>query len=443
MPKTPDVFIGKETAKAINNWGMGVTPPALVKAYAQVKKAALLGGNDTSPTLPESTFNKIIEVIDRIINGEYNYLFKIPLKQGGAGTSLNMNLNEVITHLVNLELGDNCVHYLEDINKFQSTNDTFNSAVTIIFLQDLDYIEKMVIELQEILVDKETSFSDTLISGRTEMMSALPLTLGQVFASYAGSIERDRWRFNKVKERIRPSVLGGTAIGTCFGAPSKYLFSTEKHLRAITGLSLPRSQNLTSDISMADKFVEAASVYDILSNTLFKISSDFTYYVSIGEFIHPEMQYGSSIMPMKVNPVLLEFTKGLALDISLESRKINEFSRNGQLQLNAFLPFVLEAEQSIFDSVKKAINSIILFITNFKVDSSVLLSNLLCSGAMVNSLRPYCSYDNLKILSRIIKDLKPKTLNDLKDIIVKNSELTKEFLDEYLKPGGFTSFLKV
>lgn len=435
-------FIGTETAKAVGNWGLGMTPSALVKAYAEVKKAALLGINDVTSRFKPELFIVLIEVLDEIIGGKHNNLFVLPLKQGGAGTSLNMNLNEVITHLVNTRVKKETVDYIEDINLYQSTNDTFNTAVTIVFLRHIHTIEKMVIELQEILVEKEQVYSDILITGRTEMMGALPMTLGQVFASYAGSIERDRWRFNKIKERIRPSVLGGTALGTCFSAPAKYLFSAEKHLRAITGLSLPRSQNMTCDISMADKYVEAGFVYDNLSNTLFKMASDFTFYVSNGEITHPEMQYGSSIMPMKINPVLLEFVKGLSIDISLESRKISEYSRNGQLQLNAFLPFILDSELSIFSSTEKALNSIMLFIGNVKVNRDKISDNLFNSGAFVNSLRPYCSYNKLKELGRIVTKDKPSNRNDLFKIIEEHSDLDREFLDEYMRPGGFTSYLR-
>lgn len=437
----PD-FIGSETKKAIQNWGVGQTPSCLIKAYAEVKKAALSAVNDITETFPGNIFEIIVEVLDEIIDGQHNTLFPLPLKQGGAGTSLNMNLNEVISHLVNNRSEGLEVDFLEHINKYQSTNDTFNTAVTIVFLRHLDSIEKMVIELQEILVEKETQFSDLLITGRTEMMSALPMTLGQIFASYAGSIERDRWRFNKIKERVRPSVLGGTAMGTCFSAPSKYLFAAEKHLRAITGLSLPRSQNMTSEISMADKYVEAASVYDTLSNSLFKISSDFILYVSRGEFIHPELQYGSSIMPMKINPVLLEFVKGLSIDISLESRKIGEYSRNGQLQLNAFLPFILESEISIYSSLVKALDAIILFISNSKIDRNIISGNLYNSGAIINSLRPYCKYDQLKKLSDIFMDEKPQTIEEIIDLIEITTGLKRGFLEDYLKPGGFTSYLK-
>ncbi|OQY39610.1 MAG: hypothetical protein B6229_03350 [Spirochaetaceae bacterium 4572_7] len=278
-------FVGIETQKAIDNWGVGQTPPELIKAY---------------------------EVLDQIIAGEHNNLFLIPLKQGGAGTSLNMNMNEVITYLVNNQSIDEKVDYLEDINRFQSTNDTFNTAVTIVFLRHLEQAEALVVELQEALVEKETSGSSKVIIGRTELQSALPMTISQLFSSYTGAIERDRWRFNKVKERVRCSTLGGTAIGTCFSAPSKYIFAVELELRAITGLSLPRSQNLPSDISMCDKFAEAASVYDVLSGNLFKIASDFMLYTFNGELSHPELQCGSTIMPTKINPVLLEYIKGLS-----------------------------------------------------------------------------------------------------------------------------------
>ncbi|MBN2617317.1 MAG: fumarate lyase [Spirochaetales bacterium] len=435
-------FKGSETFKALQNWGVGATPPCLVKAYAQVKKAALLAANEVNPSISELIFNKTIRVIDQIINGEFNHLFKLPLKQGGAGTSLNMNMNEVIAHIVNAELGDNSVNYLDDINRYQSTNDTFNTAVTIIFLTHLDFIEKMVIELQEILVEKEGAYSGILITGRTEMQSALPMTLGQVFSSYAGSIERDRWRFSKVKERVRSSVLGGTALGTCFSAPSKYLFAAERHLRKITGLSLPRSQNLVSDISMCDKFVEAASVYNALANSLFKISSDFILYVFTGEIEHPHMQYGSTIMPMKINPVLLEFVKGLSIDISFETGKINEFSKNGQLQLNPFLPFILESEISIFESLKKSLNSLIYFIQHGKINRDVINNNLLKSGAIVNSLRPYCSYSKLKEVSEEVNRENPETHSHLLEIINRITDLSMDFLEDYTKPGGFTSFLK-
>ncbi len=435
-------FNGVETGKAQINWGIGVTPPALVKAYGQVKKAAILAINEVSTVFSLDVFNTLMEILDEIISGQHNNLFSIPLKQGGAGTSLNMNMNEVISFLANDRLQTETLNYLEDINRFQSTNDTFNTAVTIIYLEHLNEIEKKVIELQEILVEFESRFSNTLITGRTEMMSALPITLGQVFASYSGSIERDRWRFNKVKERVRDSVLGGTAIGTCFSAPSKYIFSCERHLRAVTGLPLSRSQNLTSDISMCDKFVEASSVYDILVNTLFKISSDFTYYVSRGEFIHPELQYGSTIMPMKVNPVLLEFVKGLSINISLEVRKINEYSRNGQLQLNAFLPFILESEIEIFDSIVKAIDSITLFISSFKINQGIIDRNLLDSGVIINSLRPYCSYEKLKELSVLFSKEDINSLEEMILFISKNTDLSEDFLREYIQPGGFTSFYK-
>lgn len=435
-------YIGAETKKAVMNWGKNQTPRILIKAYAEVKKAALMAIEEISEYLPKESFPELMVTLDEIITGSHDHLFVLPLKQGGAGTSLNMNINEVISHVFNEKTGVE-LDPLEDINRFQSTNDTFNTAVTIVFLRHLDEIEKMVIELQEILVERENLYSDTLMVGRTEMQSALPITLGQVFASFAGSIERDRWRFNKIKERVRPSVLGGTAMGTCFSATATYLFAAERHLRKITGLSLPRSQNMTSDISMTDKFSEAAAVYDVLSSNLYKMASDLTIYVSTKELIHPEMQYGSSIMPMKINPVLLEFVRGLSLGISLECRKMGDYGREGQLQLNAFLPFILDAEITVFDDIKKALDAIMLFLTNMRVDKNVIEENFLHSGVVINALRPYCDYEKLKELSVKVKERSISSYDELIDLIIEETNLDREFLEEYIKPGGFTSFLKM
>lgn len=436
----PD-FIGVETEKAIRNWGRGVTPRELIKAYGEVKKASIKAIKETSNYLSDKVYPSLITALDEIIEGKHDSYFSLPLKQGGAGTSLHMNMNEVISFLVE-EYRGITLDSIEDINRYQSTNDTFNTAVTIVFLRHVTAIESLVIELQELLVEREGLYSDILITGRTEMQSALPLTLGQVFSSYAGAIERDRWRFNKIKERIRPSVLGGTAMGTCFSATSDYLFSAERYLREITGLSLPRSQNLTSDISMTDKFSEAAGIYDVLSNNLYKIASDFTIYTSTGEFIHPHLQYGSSIMPTKVNPVLLEFVRGLSIGISGECRKILDYGREGQLQLNAFLPFILEAGISIFHDMERALDSLMLFISSMKVNTGIVEERLLESGVIINGLRPYCDYSKLKALHITLQEKPVGGLEEMIDLIERETGLNREFLEDYICPGGFTSFLK-
>lgn len=437
-------FRGEETLKAVQNWGEEQTPLPLIRAYGEVKKSALLAVQECTSSFPSGCFAILTEVLDEIIEGKHNSLFVLPLKQGGAGTSLNMNMNEVISHLCNERQSEYDIHKLEDINRFQSTNDTFNTAVTIVFLRDLETMESEVIALQETLVALETEYSSLIITGRTEMQSALPMTLGQVFASWAGAIERDRWRLNKVKERVRASVLGGTAMGTCFSAPSKYLFAAERHLRAVTGLSLPRSQNLTSDISFCDKFTEAASVLDALSNNLFKIASDLLLYTSslCGEIIHPSLQYGSTIMPFKTNPVLPEYIKGLMINASLESRKIGEYSRNGQFQLNAWLPFLLEAEISLADSLKKGLKALDRFFREMKVDRERIQENLISSGALINALRPYCQYDDLKKAAEKIEEKKISSLEEVISLLTIHTSLSEEFLKNYLAPGVCTSFFK-
>ncbi|MFN3660625.1 MAG: lyase family protein, partial [Brevinematales bacterium] len=232
---------GHQTTLAIQNFGQGKVPSALVKAYAEVKKACIMAIQKTEKAFSPSVYESILQAIDEIIAGQWDEEFVVPLQQGGAGTSLNMNINEVIatraTEIIRqTEPHHPSIHPLEDINRYQSTNDTFPTAVTICLLRDLYDLEKKVVKLQAMLVEKETAFSLTLMMGRTELQDALPIMLGQVFGSWAGMIERDRWRFHKLKDRIRLIALGGTAVGTGFPAPQAYVYAAEQFLREITHL---------------------------------------------------------------------------------------------------------------------------------------------------------------------------------------------------------------
>ncbi len=209
----PERLYGIETEKAIQNFGRGQLPADLIIAYAEVKKAALMAIQEFERRFSEPAFEAIMQATNQIIEGRRNDQFPLPLKQGGAGTSVNMNINEVIANLAGeiwrVDHGDaGQIDPIEDINRFQSTNDTFPTAVTIVLLRHLAAIEKKVIELQETLIRKEGEYGSILMAGRTEMQDALPITLGQVFAGWAGGIERDRWRLHKLKERIRSIAMG-------------------------------------------------------------------------------------------------------------------------------------------------------------------------------------------------------------------------------------------
>lgn len=446
-----DIYYGEETKKAINNFGTAILEYDFIKAFAEVKKAAIFAIQEYENYFENDIFEIIIEAIDKIIDGELNNNFILPLQQGSAGTSININFCEVIANLskslykkrYNKEIK---LDPLQDINRFQSTNDTLPTALTILTYRHLVEIEKLIIKLQDSLIKKETEYSNILVTGRTEMQSALPITLGQIFGGWAGSIERDRWRLNKLKERVRTIAMGGTAIGTCFFAPQQYVFIVERKLREFTSLPLSRSQNLVDEISNLDKYLELANGYLIIANNLFKITGDLLLYTSsfIAEIKHPNLQYGSSIMAAKVNPVILEFVRGLAIEVEGEVYKILQYCKIGQLQLNAFIPFVINSFINIYKYLTKGINAFIeKFLNNIEINIAKIEKNLLNSNVLLNSLIPFLGYNEVKRLFNIFIDKEIKTLDDFKQFILQNTQfIKKEDLDNILEPINLTTFFK-
>ena len=432
-----EIFFGRETKKAIESFGIGQTPRPLIRAFGEVKKAVIISQQQCFNLYEKDLFNKLIKTLNQIIVGELDSQFPLPLKQGGAGTSLHMNINEVISHNTNGEM----LHPIDDLAKFQSTNDTFSTALIILVYRQLLEAEELVVSLQETLVKGEDIYSSVLMTGRTELQDALPITLGQVFASWAGPIERDRWRFHKLKERLRTIPLGGTAIGTSFSAPRQYIYKAEQMLRKITGIPLCRSQNLTDAISSHDTLAEVASGFKILASNIKKMCGDLLLYTSSlsGELIHREVQYGSTIMPYKSNPVLLEYTSGLSTEIKFECLKIEDYVSFGQLQLNAYLPFISEAFINVSSLVKKSISTLVdRFFPVMEVNEKKILLNLSSSPALINTLRSVIGYEKTKDLVEIIKKKSPENLDQLKKLIAENSKLTQDFLAQWFEISNLT-----
>ncbi|HPO50030.1 MAG TPA: lyase family protein [Spirochaetota bacterium] len=444
-------YYGDETKKAINNFGEGRIPSGLIKSYAEVKKASIKAIWEYEKRFTFETYEIILEALDEIISGVHNDQFVVPLFQGGAGTSINMNMNEVIANLSTAKYFEKYqtkikIDPIEDINRFQSTNDTFPTAATILVLRNLNEIEKNVIDLQETLIKKENEYENILLTGRTEMQDALPITLGQVFGSWAGMIARDRWRINKLKERVRNIALGGTAIGTSFFAPREYIFLAEKNLRNITGLSLARSQNFPDEVANLDKYSEVANGISLIAENLFKITGDLLLYTSsfINEIKHPNLQYGSTIMAAKTNPVVLEFVRGLSIDIQFECKKINFYAQNGQLQLNVYLPFVVNCFENIFRNIKKTIEIFITkFINNIEINTSSIENNLINSKAILNSLIALVGYNEVKKIYAVLEKRKIKNFEELKEIIALELKLEKNQIDDFFQPISLTTSLKL
>ncbi|MBN2737950.1 MAG: fumarate lyase [Spirochaetales bacterium] len=443
------IYWQEQTQKALDNFGKKMMPREWIRAFGEVKKAALQAAFKAKGVRDLKKERAVLCAIDEIVQGLWDNQFMVPLEQGSAGTSINMNFNEVISTLANekykringLEI---LIDPLEDVNQYQSTNDLLATAITVYVYRQIVEVEEAVILLQEKLVYQEKALAGIMITGRTELQNALPITLGQVFGGWAGALERNRWQLNKLKERVRTIALGGTAMGTSYGIPREYIFQAEILLRDITGLPLSRSQNLVDEISNMDKLAEVAAGFQLLALNLSKISSDLLLYTSSlsGEISHPKLQYGSSIMPAKSNPVILELVKGLALEVQGECHKINLFCQNGQLQLNSFGPFVVQSFTRIHRSLIKALSVFIeKFIDKFTINNDQIEKNLLNSGVMLNLLLPRLGYHRIKELYRELEEKPITSLKELKIFISQNTLISLEELEDYFHPQKATSLL--
>ncbi|MDC7234345.1 MAG: lyase family protein [Spirochaetales bacterium] len=425
-------LFGSETRKALSILGRGQTHRSLIRAYGEVKLAAIQGQQESASLYPDLYFHRLCDAARAVIRGDHDNQFPLPLSQGGAGTSLHMNLCEVLAELANSyarEAGESYqARPLEELAAFQSTNDTFSTAVILMSYRIVEETERKIIALQEGLVSRETLYQEWLMCGRTEMQDALPMTLGQLFGSWAGPVERDRWRLNKVRERLRQIPLGGTAIGTGYSAPRDYVFAAEKALRRITGLPLCRSQNLCDQVAHTDALAEAAQAMGLCASNLVKWTGDLLLYSSsfLKEIPQTEQQYGSTIMPAKSNPVLIELIRGLSLDVQSSAELISRYSSQGQMQLNACLPFMAEHMIRISEKLGQALTTASeLLLPALNPDRHRLEQNLIHSDAILNSLRDVLGYETIKNLLPRIKDAGLSSRSDLIQWLREESNIGK------------------
>ena len=270
--------------------------------------------------------------------------------QGGAGTSTNMNVNEVLANRALELLGKpkgcyDIISPLEDINLHQSTNDTYPTALKLAGIRLLHELEKQVIALQEAFQVKEKEFAHVVKMGRTQLQDAVLTTLGREMSAYAEALHRDRWRIYKCEERLRVVNLGGTAIGTGLAAPRQFIFRVVEILRELTGIGFARAENLIEATQNADVFVEVSGILKAHATTLLKICSDLRWMASgpeagLGEIRLPPRQAGSSIMPGKVNPVIPEAVSQVTMLVMGYDQTIALAAASGNLELNPFLPLI-------------------------------------------------------------------------------------------------------
>ncbi len=354
-------YYGIHTLRALENFHISGTPiskyPDLITALASVKQAAVLANRDLG-LLDAVKATAIADACSEIRAGLLHEHFVVDVIQGGAGTSTNMNANEVIANRALEHLGHGRGDYtylcpLEDVNRSQSTNDVYPTAAKVALWFAIDRLLDAMAQLQQAFDAKAADFSDILKVGRTQLQDAVPMSLGQEFRAYAIMVEEDRQRLTEARELIREINLGGTAIGTGITAHPQYGLLAPQHLSDITGIPLVSAPNLVEATQDVGSFVQLSGVLKRIAVKLSKMCSDLRLLSSgpragLGEINLPPVQAGSSIMPGKINPVIPEVVNQIAFQVIGNDVTISLAAEAGQLQLNAFEPIIVHC---LFESI--------------------------------------------------------------------------------------------
>ncbi len=399
-----DSYYGIHTQRSINNFRISnyKVPSRLYRALALVKKAAALTNYELGYLEKDSAF-AIFQACDEINSGKLMEYLETDAFQGGAGTSTNMNINEVIANRALDILGYDkgayhIIHPIEQINLHQSTNDVYPTAFKIAAIYAYRELSDSIAKLQNSLQSKEQEFAGILTIGRTEMQDAVPITLGSQFGAFADAIARDRWRTFKCEERLRMVNIGGTAVGTGLAAPRKYIFAVIEKLRAMTGLGLSRAENVMDGTSNLDSIVESMGMLVANAVNLQKIALDLRLMHYQEEIELLGMQAGSSIMPGKINPVIIEATVSVAMKIKSNAVLINDACALGTLQINEYFPLIAFTMLESIDLLTN-INSIFAqHITGIKANPDICRKHFEESIIIITAFLPYIGYEKAEEL---------------------------------------------
>ncbi len=348
-----------------------------------------------------------------IAEGRHYDNFIIPAVQGGAGTSINMNINEIITNLSLLRTGNKCGEYtyldpVADANIYQSTNDVIPSALTVAVMKLLSELEVSINSLRQRVEALENESRDKLRTGFTQMQEAVPSSFGILFSTYSNALSRDWWRVSKCNERIKHINLGGGAAGTGLAIPRFFIMEVVPELRRLTGLPLAHAENMADATSSLDKWVEIHAILKAHAVNLEKMNSDIRLLASdlagTRTISIPPKQTGSSIMPGKINPVIPEFVISAAHRVYSNDMLISSLCGLGTLDLNAYLPSIGSA---LIDSLKLLIacNDTILrnLIDGLEINETAAYESAIYSPSVTTALVPHIGYHKASELAALMK----------------------------------------
>jgi len=423
---------------------VGLTKLACFNTYRKFRDiAAEKYGKDLSlKIISDDILDAMIESAREVSEGRHFEHFIVPAVQGGAGTSINMNINEIIANSALIKTGNKCGEYsyidpTEDANIYQSTNDVIPTGLTVAAMFLLQTLEGRVNSLRLKIEKLERDSDDKLRPGFTQMQEAVPSSFSLLFSSYNEALSRDWWRVSKCSERLKPVNLGGGAIGTGLAVPRFFIMQVVPELRNLTGLPISHSENLSDATSNLDKWVEVHAILKSLAVNLEKMVSDLRLLASdvVGDksILIPEKQVGSSIMPGKINPVIPEFVISASHKVYSNDTLVTSLSAQGCLELNAYLPVigsaVLETINLLISSCQTTEENLI---SGLIVNDSAGYYSLFHSPAITTALTPHSGYHKAAELAKLMKDKKY-------DIFEANRILKiidEEKLKEILQPGN-------
>ncbi|HMA35540.1 MAG TPA: aspartate ammonia-lyase [Chloroflexia bacterium] len=447
-PVPAAAYYGVHTLRAVENFPITETPiaiyPDLIQALASVKQAAALANRDLGLLAPAKAA-AIVRACEEIRAGQLLDQFVVDVIQGGAGTSTNMNANEVIANRALEHLGYGRgdyaqLHPLEHVNMSQSTNDVYPTAVKVALHVTIFHLVAAMAELRQAFAAKADEFASVLKMGRTQLQDAVPMTLGQEFSTYAIMIGEDEERLQEAAQLIREINLGATAIGTGINAHPEYAARVCRHLAALTGIPLVTAPNLVEATQDAGAFVQLSGVLKRVAVKLSKICNDLRLLSSgpragLGEINLPAMQAGSSIMPGKVNPVIPEVVNQIAFEVIGNDVTVSFAAEAGQLQLNAFEPIIAH---SLFKSLTHLRAGCLTLaercVRGITANHAHLHQMVEHSIGIVTALSPYIGYANAQAIAQDAL----ATGQSVYALTLARGLLTQAQLDDILRPEVLT-----
>ena len=441
-----NVYYGVQSLRAAENFhitGLNMHPE-IINSLAYIKKAAAIT-NCEAGLLDKRRTQAIVQACDEILEGKFREDFIVDPIQGGAGTSLNMNANEVIANraieILGGKKGDySVVNPNDHVNCGQSTNDVIPTAGKMTSLRLLKKLKKQLLRLHSALEQKADEFDSIIKMGRTQLQDAVPIRLGQEFKAYSVAILRDLNRMDKAMDEMRTLNMGGTAVGTGLNADESYLRRIVPNLSEISGMDLVQAYDLIDATQNLDSFVAVSGAVKACAVTLSKIANDLRLMSSgpragFGEINLPAKQNGSSIMPGKVNPVIPEGVNQVAFNAIGNDMTITMAAEAGQLELNAFEPIIFYCLFQSIDTIAYAVNT---FVDNCVI--GITANETRCRYFVENSvgiITAICPYVGYQKAAEIAKEA-IKTGESVRKLIIETGLLTKKQMDEIMDPVQMT-----